>query len=199
MKKNLFASIAIFTTVFFVSCQKEADTPSSTSDITGTWTFISMEAATSAVVEASQGSETDKTVTTSNYTTQNNTGTIVIDASTMKMNDVAYSVNTTAKAYIYQNNELTDSLEMPLNFTAPASSGSMSYRYITGDSIYFDQGTLLMNGATQNTVPGGARIKLEGDILYLTESVHDVSEQQAAGVTIKKDESGTVVIKMKRQ
>jgi len=199
MKKIFFALLVIFTTLFFVSCQKSTDSPSSPADIKGTWTFVSMSATTNTTAEATQSGESDKSVTTSSYTTENNTGTMTIDASTMTSNNISYTVNTTAKAYMYQNNVLIDSLEVPFNFTAPPSSGSVNYRFVTSDSIYSDQGSLFMNGVTQNTIPSGARIKLENDILYLTQTVHQVIEQNNSGIAVKTDESGVVVIKLKRQ
>jgi hypothetical protein len=158
-----------------------------------------MSATTNTTAEATQSGESDKSVTTSSYTTENNTGTMTIDASTMTSNNISYTVNTTAKAYMYQNNVLIDSLEVPFNFTAPPSSGSVNYRFVTSDSIYSDQGSLFMNGVTQNTIPSGARIKLENDILYLTQTVHQVMEQNNSGIAVKTDESGVVVIKLKRQ
>jgi hypothetical protein len=40
---------------------------------------------------------------------------------------------------------------------------------------------------------------LENDILYLTQTVHQVIEQNNSGIAVKTDESGVVVIKLKRQ
>ena len=113
MKKFLLVSNTILITVLFLSCKKNSNSPSPTNAIIGTWNFISMNATTSVILQSTQGAQTQKTVTTSSYTTQNNTGTIVIDASTMKTNNLSYSVNTTAKSYVYQNNVLRDSLESP--------------------------------------------------------------------------------------
>jgi hypothetical protein len=136
--------------------------------------------------------KTDKTITQSNYTTGNNTGTVTLDASTMTTSNLSYSVSTVAKAYTYQNNVLTDSLEAPFNFTAPPSSSNISYRFVGGDSIYFDHGSVFMNGVTQASTLGGAKIKMEGAILYLTQLVHQIVSQNVSGVTIKTDESATM-------
>jgi hypothetical protein len=198
MKKIFFASLGIFTAIFFFSCQKSADSPSS-ANITGTWTFVSMDATTSSSASTTQGGETDETVTQTNYTTENNTGTVTIDGSTMTTNNVAYSVNTTARSYYYINNVLSDSIDVPFNFDAPASSGSMAYHFVGSDSIYFDQGTVFMNGVTQNTLPSGCTVKLQGDMLYLTQTVHQVVQQEVSGVTVSVDESGTITINLKKQ
>jgi hypothetical protein len=196
--KKIFILLSGIATTFLFSCQKESDTPSVTA-INGTWSFISMDATTNAIAETTQGSETDKTITQSNYTTENNSGTVTIEASTMTTNNLSYSVNAIAKAYTYQNNVLIDSLEAPFNFTAPPSSSSISYRFVGSDSIYFDQGSVFMNGATQASTPGGAKIKVEGDILYLTQSAHQIITKNVSGVAIKTDENVTIVIKLKKQ
>jgi uncharacterized membrane protein len=198
MKKNLLITTAIIITLFLLSCNKDSDTPT-TIDIKGNWTFISMDANTTAIVESSQGAQTQKTITYSSYTTQNNTGTITTDASTMKANHLSYSVNTTAKSYVYQNNVLTDSLETPFGFAAPPSSSGVPYKYVSSDSIYFEGGTLFMNGVTQNITPGGAKLKLNGDTLYMTQYVHEAIDHSVSGVTVKSDNSSTSVIKLKRQ
>ena len=199
MKKFLLVSSTILITVLFLSCQKNSGSPSSTNAIIGTWNFVSMNATTNAILESTQGAQTQKTITTSSYTTQNNTGTVIIDASTMKTNNLSYSVNTTAKSYVYQNDVLTDSLESPFSFTAPVSSSGVTYKYVSSDSIYFNNGTLFMNGVTQGTTPGGARIKSEGDMLYITQYVHETADHSVTGVTVTSDNSGTLVIALKRQ
>jgi hypothetical protein len=56
MKKIIILLSGIFATTFFFSCRKESDKPSTT-DITGTWTFVSIDATTNAIAEATQGSE----------------------------------------------------------------------------------------------------------------------------------------------
>ena len=199
MKRIFLLSTTILITVLFLSCKKNSDSPSSTNAIVGSWNFVSMNATTTSISESSQSSGTQKTVTNSNYTTQNNTGTVTIDASTIKTSNLSYSVNTTAKSYFYQDNVLTDSLESPFTFTVPASSSGVTYKYVSSDSIYFDQGTLLMNGVTQSTTPGGAKIKLEGDMLYITQYVHEVVDHSVTDVTIMSDNSGTILITLKRQ
>ena len=197
MKKIIILLVGIVST-FIISCKKDSDSPSATA-INGTWTFISMTANTSSTVEATEGSETDKTITKSNYTTEDNSGTITFDASTMTTDKVSYSVNTIAKGYTYLNNVFVDSMEAPFNFVMPPSSSTITYKMVGTDSIYFDQGSVFMSGATQSTAPGGGKIKMEGDILYLTQSGRQTIVQNVPGMTIKTDEGGTVVIKLKKQ
>jgi hypothetical protein len=49
------------------------------------------------------------------------------------------------------------------------------------------------------STPGGAKIKMEGDILYLTQLVHQIVSQNVSGVTIKTDENATILVKLKKQ
>src|SRR5690349_15926965 len=102
MKRLIPASAICFAATLFISCQKENSNPS-TKDITGTYTFVSMDVTTESSQEYTDASGNQKTVTTSAYTTEDNTGTVTIDATTMTTTNIAYSVNTTIKTDFYMN------------------------------------------------------------------------------------------------
>lgn len=182
----------------FVSCSKESSGPS-TNNITGTWTFVSMDVNTSTIQEYNDGSGTNRSVSSSNYTTENNTGTVVIDASTMSSNNLSYSVNTTMKSDLYYNGVLQTSNTIPFTFTAPVSSGSSTYRTINADSVYFESGSIFMNDASQQTIPTGARLNMEGNTLYMTTSIAQTSTEVIFGISMKTDINITTRVKLQRQ
>jgi hypothetical protein len=194
MKKISFALSAIVVTTFFVSCKKESNSPA-VGDITGEYTFVSMEANTSSTAESSGM----KTVTTSNYTTENNTGTVTIGASTITSSNVSYDINTTLHGTTYLNGTLLGTVDQSYSFAAPATSASATYRLVGADSIYFENGTMFSDGITSSTEPAGARLSVDGNILYMLTTVHQNITQDIGGELISIDESATQKIKLQRK
>ena len=198
MKKNLIAISAFVISIVFTSCQKDSGSPA-TADITGTWSFVSMDAATSSVAESNDAGVTEKTITTSNYTTQNNSGTITINGSSMTSSNLSYSVNTTAHASYYSGGTLLGTFDVPLTFDVPASSGVTSYKVVSSDSLYFESGTVFSDGVSQNSIPAGAKISLQGNILYMTQHVANTQTLSYGGATVTSTTDVTATIKLQKQ
>ena len=198
MLKLTTALSALFLSLFFISCQKEIsgdlpqnpteqepptpDTP--VGDIQGNYKFISVTQTSDVTQQITSGSDVAKTVTIAAFTSTNNTGTLKIGVTTMTTNNMSYTANMVAKVYTYSNGSLLDSTDMPFAFNIPPSSGTVSYKMIGSDSIYFSSGTMLMSDIMQPTHPIGARLKVEGDKLYITQNVNLSTTQNVQGATI---------------
>ena len=136
----------------------------------GNWKFISMHVTTSETIEFTMGSDAIKAITTSDYTTNNNSGNVKFDGATMFTNNVAFSVNSTAKTTMYTNGILLNSQNMPFTADMPANSSTANYKKIGTDSLYFSSGIITgidPSGAV-NTKPGGYKLKWDGDKMYMT-------------------------------
>ena len=198
MKRLISALSLVATVAIFTSCQKENSNPTPV-NIDGTWTFVSMEADTKATNEFNDGTGNQKTVTTSNYITEKNTGIITIDASSMSTSNFSYSVNTTSRSDYYLNGALQNTFNMPFNFDCPVSNSISSYKTIGADSIYFESGSIFMNGASQQTVPCGAKLSREGNLLYMNITSSQISTQVVSGATVKIEANVTAKVKLQRQ
>lgn len=151
----------------FNSCKKDADNSNKTvADINGIWKLVSIDAKTTSSTQ----SGSIRSVTSTAYITQNNTGTITFTASKLTSNGIGYSVNTTSNIEVYENGILLSKYTMPFAITTPASSSSVDYKRVNNDSIYMQSGSLFMNGTNQDTQAGGARIKLESNKMYIIQS-----------------------------
>ncbi|QEC66730.1 hypothetical protein FRZ67_05215 [Panacibacter ginsenosidivorans] len=199
MKKSFLILSAFSACVFSVSCKKESSQPGVSADIQGTWNFQSMDVTSSSTQEYTESGVSTKTVTTSDYTTSNNTGTIVIDGSSMTSSNISYSVSTVAHASIYSNGVLIDNSDLPFNFTAPASSGTATYTSVSADSIHFNGGSLFMSGVATDVTPSGAKLDLQGDILSMTQYVNQTATQEVYGVPITTTTYAKVIAKLKKQ
>ncbi|HXL56095.1 MAG TPA: hypothetical protein VN958_07555, partial [Chitinophagaceae bacterium] len=92
MKAISIGLCCAFVSLFFFSCQKDVSgVPDSDINILGNWKFVSMDVSTNSTIEYTDALGSLKTITTSNYTTENNTGNVKIDASTMSLTNVSYS------------------------------------------------------------------------------------------------------------
>jgi hypothetical protein len=197
MKKSSIVLSVMLISALFVSCKKESNEPSI--GIEGTYSFVSMDVSSSISQEYTNESGTTKTITESDYTTEDNNGTITIAATTMASNNLSYSVSTTSTASMYVDGTLMGTFDAPFDFSVPATSSSATYRVISADSIYFDGGSMLMGGVSQDVIPSGAKIRMEGNLLYMTQTVKQSKTQTISGIPMKTDIDAIVVAKLQKQ
>ena len=193
--------LSILTVLFFVSCQKEisdVQAPANQNNLLGDYKFISMDVNTRVTQELTLGGDVEKTVTVSNYTTNDNSGTITFDATSFISKDLAYSFATVAKIYLYTNGALVDSLELPFQSSLPPFSSSSPYKMVGADSIYFSGGTLVTGGATQQVGPNGARLRFEGTKLFLTSRYNNNTTTSTQGITVLSTQQATTVITLQK-
>jgi hypothetical protein len=207
--KTFATSICII--VFYLalaSCQKELSSSASSSgspgssagsDIKGNYDFVSLHAKTKSTNQSVSGSDVLKTVTVSDYTTANNTGTITIDASNITSTNIGYSANAVGNASYFENGALIDTFSIPLQFTIPPSSGVTAYKQISSDSLYFQSGFIVVSGTSQTSQPGGAKMKFENGILTLTSNISQTSTQVVQGESITIISEGTSVSSFRKK
>lgn len=185
MQKGLGALIAILSAFIFTSCQKEIsglleDTNTQQKiELEGNYKFVSVEANTNVSNEITDGSDVLKAVTVTAYRSQNNAGTVKLDATTLTLTGVTYSIDTTLKVYNYLNGTLTDSLESPLQVTLPPSNFSNSFNRVSNDSLYFPSGFIMVNNTPLPSTGAGVKLHTAGNLLYmdLTQSQEGIQDQ----------------------
>ena len=191
---SLFAIIALL-----VSCKKDSSGTTASASLNGTYTFKSLSAKTTSTLTGSDG---EKLVTTSNYTSTNNQGTFVFNNSNIAATGLSYEVNAIATGYYYDDNELLDSTSAPYTFTLPLSNSSSNYKLIGTDSIYFPNGFITSvvgaSGSTQYG-PSGGHYSLSGNVLTLTQAVSKDSSFQDSGVNFQMVESATPSMVFEKQ
>lgn len=196
MKKCLIIGLLSATAVF-TSCQKETsfdtispesgtggggnnggngggtDSTGTATSLIGTWTFTGMKAKLVSDLSVTESGFSVRSVTTTEYTTTNNSGTFTFTADKASTKDLTYTVNTTSKVKMYMDGT-TQEAEMPFAYTAPKSSSTGAYKAIGADSIYMPAGgaiTMPDNSGYNGTVPtvaAGYKYKIEGKKMTMT-------------------------------
>jgi len=210
LKTNL--TLLSLVTLLFVSCQKELSIDTingpvggpggggGSNSLIGNWKFLELSANTESAVEATDGTDTEKTITVSSYKTINNKGTISFDATKMSSTGVGYDINDTAFTFLYANGVLLDSVDFPFTFTIPSSSGQTNYKVIGTDSIYFENGFFAVPSSDpQATQAGGGKFKIVGNILTITTSSSTTDTEIDQGVTTVTKNKIAAEIRMQRQ
>jgi hypothetical protein len=201
MKKYYHLLLIVSVVLGLASCQKEINgdaitgpggggpTPGDTIPNTevGNWKFISVSGTIAQTAEFTQAGSSIKGVTTSNFTSQNNAGTMAFDSVTMTATGVTLSVNTSAKTYVYMNGALIDSLQTPFDQTVSPQNASSGYKKIGADSLYFQNGGFLdvLTGGLLPAAPSGCKIKFEGDLMKMTIVYDTVTTQDYQGIPAK--------------
>lgn len=194
LMRKLFVLLSFFS-ILFISCQKEIDglqTPTAENKLEGEYKLLLIEATTSSAQELTLGTEFEKIVVLSHYITKENKGTIKFDATTLSSMNISYTVDTIATGYLYSNGDLIDSLELPVQFELPPSNTSTPYKMVGADSIYFSGGTAVIGSdPSQQSLPGGAKLKFEGNKLYMISKIYNTTTTMEQGVKVVVTQQGT--------
>jgi hypothetical protein len=185
MKKLICPIVVGVSSLLWVSCQKEVSQEAGlgSKDLQGNWKFIGMYSKTESIVELTDGIDSLKTVTQSEYNSIENTGTLKIDGSNMTSNGFGYTVDTKAKGFVYENNVLVDTISAPFNFVLPSTSMVSPYVRINTDSIYFS-GDQFINIAASTSLaqPTGVKLTFDGDKLLMNVNVAVSDTQNVVGI-----------------
>lgn len=197
MKKYLILCLLIaFTT--FNACQKEtsfdtaspdtgsggtnnggsngsgSDTTTTATSLIGTWNFTGMQSKLVSDMNVTASGISTRAVTTTEYTTTGNSGTLTFTSDKATTKDFAYTVNSTSKVKVYMSGVLFQETSMPFSYSTGNTNGSSNYKAIGSDSIYMPAGGLVSmpdnsgyNG-TMPTIAAGYKYKIEGKKLTMT-------------------------------
>ena len=142
-----------------------------------------------------------KTITYSNYSSVDSTGTVTFNAdSTCSSSDLSYNAFSAFNSYNYKNGLLVDSSSMPFNLMVDSSNSTGNYELIGNDSIAHtaDFFPLSSNAVTQNLLTGG-RYSISGNTLTITELYHKDTALVISGISNATTESGKFIITLQKQ
>ena len=200
MKKitlSIFMSLSLF---YLVSCKKDSgDNNPKSGNIQGNYQFISLSASTTSTVIVTDGVTVDKTVTKSDYISKNNAGNMTITDSKIISTDLAYSIDTIAHTYMYEDGVLIDDFDFPFQFDAPISSATSDYVWVTSDSIYCPNGTIFTDGVTSNSGPSGVRILQQADKLFIMASKEQTTHDNSSGYPTTMIAQASVIATYQKQ
>jgi hypothetical protein len=198
MRKTANWTILTVLFICFISCSKDNNSTNSSS-LSGNWTFNGLHALTSSTAQDNEGGVNFKTVTTSDYTTTSNGGTVNIAGNTMTGTAITYAADITAFAQSYEDNVLVDTFSSSFPIVIPPSNSSSGFEQIGTDSIHYTSGGLLGSGGSGTPAATGAKFSISGDILTLTSNVAVDKVIDTLGYTIYQHETATVVTTLKKQ
>jgi len=198
-RKKLLLAAAV--AAIFASCGKDDAKPGgNAAEIQGTYDFVGMNVVGTSTVTVPESNE--KTITYTAYRTKNNTGVVVVDASTFVSTEMAYSIDTTVKTDYYDEGAFEDSYEMPFKADIPPAGSNLTYKLVGTDSIHFDKGFITvpddpsMGGAAQES---GARIASAGDTLVMRSVFITTTTSQQGGFTVISAYNAVQEVKLKKR
>ena len=195
--KKIFVPALLSAIILLAACKKE--TTGGNTSIEGTYKFKYISAKTSSSITGNYG---DKTVTTSEYSTTDNGGSVSLVNGALTATNLTYSVAAQAKLYEYDGANLLDSSSYPFSFTLPPSNSAGQYKLIGADSIYFSQGGITAgvdgSGSYQTSASGG-HYSISGNLLTITQVVSKDSTFGESGETYNMIETGISSLVLEKQ
>lgn len=185
--------------ILIASCSKSKTGPSTQGPLGGNWNFVSLHVQSQTIAQASQGGESDSSVSTSNYTTIQNAGVIVFTADSMVATGLTYAVADSVTGMLYVNGILVTTSREPFNVSLPAMNNSSAYKLVGTDSLYFPGGGYLsgMSG-TQATAASGSKFVITGNTMTITGQINQTSSSVVQGVTANQVEMGTYTVTLQK-
>jgi hypothetical protein len=190
------------------SCQKEVNFQdgqnpgggTGNNSIIGDWDFVGLSATTNATITVTSPLGDVKAVTTSGYTSKNNTGTVKITSADFIYTNFGYSIDTTMNVKTYIAGLLVDDTDAPFAFTSPATSNTTPYTRINADSLSVVgfAGVPDPTGAAP-TGPVGVRIAWSGDTLLLKVATNFTQNINQGGMPATLNATLTGITKLKRR
>jgi hypothetical protein len=185
--------------IFFTSCEKEVNFQTrnspggtggtggtnNTSNIVGDYDFVGMVAHTKSTVTVNAMGQALKTITTSDYVTKSNTGTVKITSDQFISTALAYSIDTTMNVKTFIDNVLFDDSDLPFVGSAPPTSNTSPYVRNSADSITVTGAIGVSPDPSGNTPTGPVGVKLSwlGDTLLLKVNTSFTQSITQSGVT----------------
>lgn len=188
--KNAGLLLAVAVITFFTSCQKEVsfdETPpdpggnggggnggggGNANALAGTYKFVGMYASTKATTVFNDAGMELKAVATSNYSSQNNVGTMVFTASQSTSTGIGYDIDGIVNLAMYIDGMLLQDQNSPFVYNLPPTNGASAYTVITSDSITFATSPMGTNvpgvsGVSAPPGPYGMKLSWSGDTLKM--------------------------------
>jgi len=187
-------SATCFLLLFASACKKDSGEKSA---LDGNWNFTSTSATTSSTVVVDDGGGViEKTVTTSNYTSTDNKGTVAIGGGVMTVKGLSYTVDVDASYIYYVNNVEQDSGTQPLSYSLPATNSVANFKLVGADSIYFPSGGFSSMGTSGAS---GGKYSLSGNTLTMIMKLDTSFVDNSAGFPQQKHDVATQTTILTRQ
>jgi hypothetical protein len=164
----------------------------------GTWKYLYAKQVFNQSVEANAGIGVMKSVSSADFTTINNSGTIKFDGATADVTNLATSIDATMKVSSYLGGTLLSSQDVPITGSLPASSYTTTYKKIGTDSLYFPDGLIDLGGSGASSA-NGYKLKWVDDKMTLTEVFDDNTTEVVNGISAKVVEHTVTVITLQKQ
>jgi len=189
--------IAAAALICFFSCKKDNNNLA-LHELAGTWSFYGIHARTSSSATDVEGGIQYTTITTSEYITTANAGTIRISGNTMTGTGITYAANMNIIVTDYEGTILTDSFSTSMPVNVPPTNSTSTFEVIGTDSIHYTSSGLPGSGGS-GTPATGSKFSIEGDIMSLTSYVVQDKVFDTLGVAITQHEEAFVVTTLKKQ
>lgn len=205
MKMSKLLLLTSIVATLLISCQKEVDFQNQDGNggpisIIGDYDFLGSTVETKVTVTSNSTGTEEKIITTSDYITQNNTGTVSITATTITTSNLSYSINDTAFSKMYLGGVLVNSIDAPMVYALPATGSTTNYQTISSDSIYMSNGVISGGpSAGSPALPIGARISWSGGDLLMKMSFSLTTMQDIGGVMAQVVTEATQIVRLKKK
>lgn len=169
----------------------------------GTYEFVSVYLKGRTDASMSFMGETSRTISDVEYTSLDNTGTVVISGNKITSTNFSYKINALIKAVSYTNGVLDEDseIEMPFSFSMPSSNSTGTFSYIGADSVYMENGFMQIPSTGQEipSTPNASKYEIKNGELIFSSTINQSSSEVMQGVTIQKLQTGVAITRLKKK
>lgn len=201
MKRILFSVVFIFSSLLFISCQKDNSSVNNSSELIGDWKLVSVEAHITNTSQYNELGTNYKTVTVTEYTTVDNTGEMKVEKDKMSTVNMSYRISTISEGQYFEDGMLIDNYDFPFEYTVPEFNSTATYKNVGADSIYFDSGSLffVQSGSTTPSNPSGMKYILQDNKLKFYTNYTELKTELVQGVPMQVRNDANVAVNFEKK
>ncbi|WP_298710083.1 hypothetical protein [Chitinophaga sp.] len=173
-------------------------------NLDGTYEFVNVSLTAKTETSTSSFGMTVKTVSDVEYTSTDNTGTVVIDGNKISSTNFSYSIEATMKTQMYSNGvPLPGSgTEVPFVYDMPSSNSEGTFKYVGTNEIQYLEGGFIeipSTGQQLPSTPNTSKYEVKNGELILTAVINETQNIVEQGQTWTVKQTGVATTRLKKK
>lgn len=173
--------LSVLCAIAATSCKKDSpDKWAGGDDFTGPWKFSGLTYKAKSTIDKTEFGRTFQSISTAEYTSTNNAGTIHIEADTIIVTGLAYDAAAVIAQNDYENGELKESTETHMSYYIPATDLVRYYHAVGEDSVHLPEGLFVpVRNNRLDGLPSTCSVQSDGRTMTVKQE-YDLSSHTTA-------------------
>lgn len=172
-------------------------------NLDGTYEFVNVSLKAKTEIIMNQFGATVRNVSDVEYTSHDNTGTVVIDGNKINSTNFSYKIDAKVKSSLYTNGILDPNsvMEMPFIYTMPTSNSQGTFKYVGTNELFMEGGFMEIpsTGQQMPSVPNTSKYEVKNGELIITATINENKTEVIQGISVQTKQTGVATTRLKKK